>query len=135
MRIYNYLVIILGLILILNLAGIETTSNRILTEFGVMDGSSGITLSEFFFSVEGILSVIAATGTIVIGLYFKSSPESFLLIGYATTILWFVADLVSIITYANANYAGWVASVIGLILSPLAMGYIHSVLSWWGGKA
>ena len=50
----------------------------------------------------------------------------------------FVADIVSIITYMNSvggDNGIWLAALTTLILGPLALGYLHSIVSWWGGKA
>ena len=134
MRVYNYLIIIMGLITLFALAGIPTVSSKILVAMNVLDNPEGITLTDFFSNIYSMIASIVVVGTILIGLYMKSSPESYLLIPYTTTLFLFIADLVSVITYMN-TYGTWVSTVTMLILGPLTLGYVHSIISWWGNKA
>jgi len=133
MRVFNYLIIIMGLITLFTIAGIPTVSSKILTAMDVINNPEGFNLTDFFTNTYNIVAGLVVAGTILIGLYMKSSPESFLLIGYTTTLFLFVADLVSIITYMN-TYGTWVSTLTFLILGPLTLGYVHSIISWWGGK-
>jgi len=142
MRVFNYLILILGLLLLLNIAGIETSSKAALDSVGnLIEDPSSFSLSTLFELISSSIG-LAIIGGIAIGLYFRSSPESFLLVGYASAILVFVADIVGIITDVRTGYCSvatasgcWAYYVILLLMGVLAMGYVHSVLSWWGGKS
>ena len=133
MRVYTYLIIMVGLMMIFYLAGITTTTGRIITAMHIFD-IENFSFGEFFDSAATIFGGIIAAG-ITIGAIYAGKPEIILLLGYAVVLLAFVGDLIGIVTYMNSNYGGWLASVVGLIIAPLAVGYVHSVISWWGGRA
>lgn len=131
-KVFTYLVTIAGLMLLFNLAGFTTTGGAILTEFGLLN-PEGVSLDNIFLIFTVSLGSVGAS-TLVIGYFTKSSPESFLLIGYTLTLLLFVSDMVFVVTYLNANYGDWTAVLGSLIVLPIVVGYIHAVVSWWGGK-
>ena len=133
MRVYNYLTIILGLLLLFNMAGIETTSHLLLDKTGLLTPEN-FSNSTFVTTLATILAGVAVA-TVTIGLFTKASTESFMLAGYSTILLLFAADIVGIMVYANSNYGGWIGSIITLLLGGVAVGYAHSVISWWGSKA
>jgi len=133
MRVYNYLTIILGLLLLFNMAGIETTSHLLLDKTGLLNPEN-FSNSTFVTTLATILAGVAVA-TITIGLFTKASTESFMLAGYSSILLLFAADIVGIMVYANSNYGGWIASIVTLLLGGIAGGYAHSVISWWGSKA
>jgi hypothetical protein len=133
MRVYNYLTIILGLLLLFNMAGIETTSHSLLDKTGLLTPEN-FTNSTFITTLSLILAGVAVA-TVTIGLFTKASTESFMLAGYSSLMLLFAADIVGIMVYANSNYGGWVSSIVTLLLGGVAVGYAHSVISWWGSKA
>lgn len=135
MRVGTYLFVMVGLMVLFQLVGLVGISGQILTQLNIIEHPEDISLLQFFLTSLGVLAGIEAAA-IVVGLYTKSSPESFLLIGYATTLLYFVADIISVSTYALANYPNtWVASIMLIVTLPVAIGYVHAVLSWWGGKS
>lgn len=135
MRVGTYLFVMVGLMVLFQLVGLVGISGQILTQLNLIENPEDISLLQFFLTSLGVLAGIEAAA-IVVGLYTKSSPESFLLVGYATTLLYFVADIISVSTYALANYPNtWVSSIILMVTIPVAIGYVHSVLSWWGGKS
>lgn len=141
MRVFNYLIIITGILLLLNIGGIETTSKHLIdSATGLVNDPSGFSLYNLYDLALTAVAGIAVAG-IVIGLYFKSSPESFILVGYAAGLLVYVADIIGLITEMNKfcpvdTASGcWASNLVLLLLGGLAVGYVHSVLSWWGGKA
>lgn len=132
--IYKWIVIIAGITLLLNMGGLQTGAGLILEKLGVdiFNNPQDISLSNFFITASAIFTAASVIG-ITIGLLVTSSPESFLLLGYTSLLLSFVADAISIISYTS-QFGGWVSSIVSLIFIPLALGYLHSVVSWWGGK-
>ena len=131
-KVYAWLVTMVGLMILLNLAGISTASSFILSQLNIFNPES-FKLSTFFITISGIIAGITASA-LVIGYITKSSSESFLLTGYMDYLFLFVADMISIYVYLNSNYCGWIANIGMLIALPLVVGYIHSIISWWGGK-
>jgi len=124
-----------GLSLLLNFAGILTGMGTILGAFHILDVEN-VGFSTFFTTSYGL--VLTLTGAaIAIGFLTKSSTESILLIVYLGMLLTFVIDLANISTYLN-SYGGeslWIGRLGLLLMSGLIAGYLHSVVSWWGGKA
>lgn len=136
MRTGTYLFMIVGIMMLFNLSGSASLAGYVLTYLNIVENPAGISLTELFLTSAGILAGIGVASTLIVGLYTKSSPESFLLVGYTSILLLFIGDLVSIVVYANATDSGnWATYLIGLICMPVIVGYIHSVLSWWGGKS
>ncbi len=133
--IYKFVVIIAGLTILFTLSGMETGIGLLLEKSGVdiVKNPQNIALSNLSSTLIAVL-VAAGVGGIAIGFITKTSPVNFLLVGYATLLISFVADIVVIANYAFSLqvWAGWVVLA---ILTPLAFGYLHSVISWWGDKA
>jgi len=135
MDVYKYVVMGLGLSLLLEAAGIETGTKALMGKLGfdALIKNPGILMTAGLGLKAAI--ALAAVGTgIIISFFTKSAPESYLLIAYTSLLLTYVWDITSIMIYAAANYGGWISALIFLILLPLNVGYIHSVVSWWGGK-
>jgi len=131
-RVFNYLVLATGLMMLFYIAGINTASGYVLNNLNVFN-PSGIGITNIVTLIAGIFAAAVFAG-VVIGFFTKSPTESILLAGYAEVLLLFIADLLFIVIYMEANYGGWLATITGLIMMPLVVGYIHSVVSWWGGK-
>ena len=128
---FKYLIIIAGLSILLPLAGINTSAGLLISN--LFSDPEQIAQGTLFELVAGIIGLVAVGG-IIIGSIARSPIETILLAPLAAITIWFVMDIISIITYANGHYSGWVATIIGAILVPIAIGYIYSVISWWAGR-
>jgi len=136
MRVGQYLFIMVGIMIMFNLFGITGIAGKILTELDVVTHPEDISLTTFFITSIGILGGIFIGGSIIASLYTSSSPESFLLVGYASMLLYFIADIITIVSQISGAYPdSWVKYVIIAICMPVAIGYYHAVISWWGGKS
>lgn len=134
--IYKFLVIIAGLTVVFNLAGLPTGIGLLMERAGVdiTNNPENITLSNLAITIGAILAAAGGVG-IVAGLFGRSPSESFFMTTYAALLVSFVADIVVISNYAFATYDNWVGYVLLLILLPVGVGYMHSVVSWWGNKS
>lgn len=136
-RMYSYLVIGTGLILLFYAAGLPTGVDWFLTFIGVtsaLDGSR-VAFSTFFLAASAVLAS-ATIGGILVGFFTRASPESFLIAGFSTSLLTvFLGTYASIITYAATNAPSWVAITVALIMLPLNIGFISTVLDYWRGTA
>ena len=135
MKIWNYIVMIVVLEIVLELAGIPIASN-ILNYVGI-DIATGASIKSSLlylgiFGVGGIL--VGVVGGIVIGYFTKSSPENFIILPFIVGggVL-FGATLTGIITYAYANYSSWVAHLILVIIAPLAVGFFIGLVEFFRG--
>ncbi len=137
--VYKYIVIMVGMTILLTLAGITTGSGLILEKLGVniLDNPEDIKLSGFFVTILSVLNLTALAG-IIIGTIVTRDPAQGLMIGYTTLLLNYVADIIIIITYTNATYGAgiysWVNYLVILIMLPIGIGYSHAVISWWFGR-
>lgn len=135
MRVAPFLFIMVGLTILFNLAGLTTTAGYILTQLDLVDSPQNITLSTMFLTIAAVLGGVATGGTLLIGFFSKTSPESYLLAGYAALLLYFVSDVTLIVSTANSYGQTWAYWIVVLICMPVAVGYVHAVVSWWGGKS
>ena len=129
--VYKWLIVISGLMLLFNMAGLQTFTGAVIGEFS--GNFQNFKLSNFFDTIQDVVLLGAVAGTIVVGLLFRRSPESALLVPYATLLLAFSADLVMIYQTAQQSEA-WIGQIASLLLIPIAVGYAHSVVSWWGQR-
>lgn len=135
MKAFNYSLMILGMLLLLEFAGLSMGTN-ILSIVGLGTDSIGISSANFFnflFGSGGILALGAITGLIV-GLYAKFSGENLIILPFITGVLSvFVQGLVGIVLYSIANYEPWISGIIILVLGPLSFGYIFSLVEFFRG--
>lgn len=132
MKVYNYILLIAGIILLFNYFGFQTPAAEVLNIFDI-DNPSATPLSGWFSSSLALIVGLTFAG-IAIGLYFRSSPESFLLLGYTSTLFVLGLDMVAILAHLKSTEATWVFTIVSLVFAPLIIGYVHAVISWWGGK-
>ena len=132
MRVYSYIILIAGIILLFQYFGVPTPSTKVLDIFDI-NNPAAIPLSGWFNQAYLIIAGLTVAG-IVIGLYMRSSPESFLLLGYTATLFVLGLDLVSILIQLKSSESPWIFTLMSIALGPIIIGYVHAVLSWWGGK-
>jgi len=137
MRVYNYLIIMLGVMIVMNLMGVDTVSSQIVDKFNI-DTISDFTLSDFFDLGWAETLSFAAVG-ISIGLLISGKPELAILFSFGSMLLLFVADFVSLLTYTNSecgvgSECRWLYYVLFIVLIPLLGGYIQSIVSWMTGR-
>ncbi len=129
--VYKWLIVIAGLMLLFEMAGLQTFTGEVVGEFS--GNFENFKLSNLFDTIQDVVLLGAIAGTIVVGLLFRRSPESALLVPYASLLLFFVADLITIYGVANDS-TPWIGKLASLLLVPVAIGYAHSVVSWWGQR-
>jgi putative effector of murein hydrolase LrgA (UPF0299 family) len=133
MKLFLFIIIIIGVMMLSNLAGINTTTGYVLTNLGILNHPENLQ-STTLYTVILALFVSVLVGGIVIGYFTKSSPEVYLLAPLAGLFVLFVGDIISIINYVNATGTDWIKWIVVLILSPLSVGYLISVVDWWRGS-
>jgi hypothetical protein len=134
-KIYTYMIITIGLMILFNLAGLATTTGLILGRFGITDPAALTTFenSGFYAEVTAALALLVGTLGIAIGVLTRGYSTTAIMAGVAVGVLtFFVGDLVSIVSYANQS-GGWIGYVAFAIMTPLVFGYILSVLDWVRG--
>jgi hypothetical protein len=123
-KIFTYLTIIYGSLLLLFLAGIPMGSNALLDKFDFID--SPVTLWGTIIA----LAALAVSGGLIIAALTKTSPDLYLSATFATiTFIPIVAFFPSVIEYAH-TLNDWVYYLTLVIVGVLGVGYIISVADW-----
>ena len=145
MKVWNYMIIMLSLILFLNLIGIPTEgSDAVLSSAGIVVNSTTGELvtadvgdSAWYtktFGVAGILVVVLTGGAIIVGFFTKNFEWKLVLLPFfSAVVIGFVATGKTIIDLAIATEARWLIAVIATIFLPLTAMFIVSVVEWFGG--
>lgn len=129
-KIINYTFVTIGLMFLLNMAGINTTSGYILSHFSNLED---LINSNLYAAIAGIFVLAATVGAIVIGTFSRTSPESYLVAPIVAILMLFTGDIIGIIAYAHSNYDGWIYNLIQLLLGGYTISYWLSAISWWRG--
>lgn len=146
-KVFNYIILISGLLLLLALAGFPTLTNELLAGFNIITlGDAGGDASGFNFNllpvalaatvIAGIFAAAALTeGTeISIGIVSTTVTESKIVAGLCSALFaWIVADMVSIINL-SLSYDPWIRNVIILIVGPMILGLGIAMVSFWRGS-
>lgn len=157
-KVYTYVMVMVGMSLLLALAGLPTGSHQVLDKMGVFNStaqeftpdeiSSGLGATGVISSAFGLDDVtsglslydalllilgLGVLGTVTIGVLTKGSPIPFLIIGFVLLLLVFILDMTALIGYSIQNYPSYIGIIMGLILTPLIAGYILSIVDYWRG--
>lgn len=129
----TFLTIISGIMILFYLGGLDVPTSTIIGTF--QEHFSDFSLSNFFTSMEGIVSGLLVGGLIFAGI--RSGVEGVritLTAGYASLLLiGFGADIVSINLFLHEQGMAFVAMIADLLLIPLGVLGAHSVMTWWSG--
>jgi len=151
MRLVNYIMIISGIMIMLYVAGVDTSAGYVLNTLQLAQNPGNINTdnsateeevsdtTNIYTAVMIILGLAVSVG-VVIGFFTKTSPENYLIAPLALILMAFVGDILILIsTIGNdcgdaASTCGWVYWIIVFIMAPLALGYLLAILDWWRGK-
>ena len=138
MKVFYYIVIIMGMILLLEYGGINTGNSGLTDLIGFATGQLDVTTSSFFnalFDVNIGFLFAGIGASIVVGLFAKGRLENFILLPFITgSLIFFVSAMQSIVTYAEGAHSGWVSKLAVLILGALIIGLIISLAEWFRGS-
>jgi len=131
-KLYTYVVLTVGLVILFNAAGLQTSGSIIMEQFGISFGNiQNFRTGALFvtFLVSAVASLTASG--IVIGILGRGNPEIFVTALYATPLTALVGDMISIVVLGGKGFAGY---LIFLIMAPLIAGYVISLYDWIRGK-
>lgn len=130
MRMYNYLIISLGLVLLLKFAGFIDTADA-LTWTGL--GSGAMTSSLFYLAVLAVFTTAATVGAIIVGYLTKSSPESTIVAGLAGGIFLLITSAFATIML-QLEAETYIYYILFTVMSLYMMGFFVSIIDWWRGS-
>jgi hypothetical protein len=145
MKVWNYLIIMITLLIFLEFVGVHTGGGILLNKVGISINqensileTSDIQQSEFYddlFGAGGILILVLTAGAVIVGFFTKSFEWKLVLAPFMTgVVITFVSAGVSIINYARTTGEHWLIAVISTIFLPLTIGFVYSVFEWFGGS-
>ena len=141
-KVFNLVMLMIGVLLLLGLAGFPTATNWILGSFGLTANSSGINWSAGILSVLAIVTIggiftlsAVGSGSIQIGTFVINTTESKIVATVANAVMaWFILDLISIIQVANTFGEPWVGTITALMVLPMIGGVVFAMVNWWRGN-
>lgn len=132
-KVFTYAILSVGMMLIMNIMGIPTGVNTILSWIGLANPTQSIDTSLFFTAIIAVFAATTVTG-IIIGTLTRSSPESYIIAPLVAGLVVFVGTFTAIINYASASTGSdWAYYIVLVILAPVAIGYGISLVSYWRG--
>jgi len=132
-KLYTYIFIIIGLMVLFNMAGLNTVSGVILNKLGIVEGNiSDVQSSTLYYILLAAMAALVTAG-VIMGIFGRGSPEIFVTAGLAVPLVAFVGDLVSI-TITASGEGTWVGAVVFLIMAPLIGAYIFALYDWVRGR-
>lgn len=132
MKVYYFLTIIVGLMILFNIAGINTTTGYVLNYLDIVDNPQNFQDTNLYNTIIAIF-ITAVVGGVVIGYFTKSSPESYLIAPFCGLLVLFVGDIISIYSYVSGLGIDWIKYIVMMILIPLALGFCISIVEFWRG--
>ena len=136
-KLWNYVFLTVGLMVLFNAAGLNTTESVIIRQLGVSEGEiQNFTSSAFWiaFAISAIAALAVAAGaSIILGIFGKSSPETFITALYAAPLVKFIGDLI-FITKDAISEGNFVGSIVFLIVAPIIVTYAITLWEWVSGK-
>ena len=129
-KIFTYVIIVTGLMILFNLAGLTTLTGKFINF--TVDTFSNIQTSVLWIAIAAAISGLAAVGAIIIGTLTRGGVSS-TTIGaslLSAPLLVLIGDLISIVTDVPA---GWVKYLLFLVIAPIVFGYLIALFDWVRG--
>lgn len=133
-KLFTYIFIIVGLMVLFNAAGLQTAGSVVVDQLGLAEGDiAGFRTTAFWitFAVSALAALV--TAGIVMGTIGRGNPEIFVTALYAVPLLAFVGEMISITVQASSE-STFAGTVIFLIMSPLIVLYTIALYDWVRGK-
>lgn len=139
MKVYYYLTIIIGLMVLFNAAGYTMPSGGIVNTLVLSDDNSGTgrlqNIQNSNFLSLFLTAVAAVTGVgIVAGLFVSLPPINYLIGAFLSSIIGlFLIDVLWLYGKMVETGATWQVFLATSIFAPLIIGFIISAVEWWQG--
>ena len=146
MKLYNYIIIMVTMMVILELVGISTGFGQTLSLIGIdinptngsvtsVDVHGSKLFDVFFGNLNGLFALtLAAAGSIVVGLLGKYYDTNLLIL---PAVIWvattFVGTFGSLMILALNSHQNWFVGIVCTIFVPLQIGFLMAAVDWFGG--
>lgn len=130
-KVYNYMILAVGLTFLLKFAGLPTGADAVINYLGLGGDASGIGLGVFFVAIGAIFAVGTGTG-IAISFLTKSPSETFIIAPIALGVFTVISStFIAIINYTSN--LGFVYYLSWLIFMPLLAAFGIAIIQFWRG--
>lgn len=135
MKVWNYIIITTGMMLILVLAGFHIGAvDNLLNTLHLTTTNQDIGSSGLYNWIYTYVFLAVAIGGIVVGFFTQAKTENYIILPLiAAQLVAWLSCLVGIMSYANSNYNGFISFIIIAILGPLTVGYLISLVEFFRG--
>lgn len=146
MKVWNYMFIMLTLIIFLSFIGLAPTgSDAILNNLSIGINSSTGELTNgdisnsgwsdlLFNKTNGLILLIGIGGAVIVGLFTRTFDWKIVLIAFFTSIVVkFISVGWSIIQLAQSTNQSWLVAVVATVFLPLTAMFVFSIVEWFGG--
>lgn len=134
-QVYTYIIVGLGIILLLAMAGLDVAGEDFLNYLGIQSDFTiaNITITPFYIAVAAIFAA-AGVGGFVLGFLSNRSVESFIVGTFASAIfVIFMPIFWNIVQLAQTN-EDWTGYLLFLILIPYLFGFAFALINYWRGS-
>lgn len=130
-KVYNYMIIAVGLTFLLKFAGIPSGADTFISWMGLTTNASGVSFGTFFVAIAALFIVGTGTG-IAISFLTRSPSESFIVAPIALGIFTVITStFVSILNYTQDM--GYIFYIVWLIFVPLLLAFGIAIIQFWRG--
>lgn len=140
MKVYYFTLMAVGLMFLLSLSGVETSSNQVINAIGGNDPSGYVNYTLWIALGVAIASFVATTTRISAGVIsFQASRESIMAVFMSALYVLFASDMFSILSKVKSISCpidaaivscGWTYWVAWIIIVPITIGYAISIVQF-----
>jgi hypothetical protein len=141
MKLSNMIFIVIGLEILLWLAGINTSMGTALTALNIQNPA--LISTSWLFTKAAYILAIGGTALVVVGFFTKSSTENALIAVVAGFFLKMVGDFAAIIAITNSyceaftqpySSCAWITWIVVALVVPMMVVFVMAALDWWRGR-
>jgi len=131
-KMYTYCILIVGLMILFNLAGLSVTGSWVIDSLGLgsPNGVADLASSNMGAKIITLLVTLGSAAAIYIGIYGRSIstvPFSAVLGAFFFSVM--IGDLAGIVVLASSR-AAWLGTIIFLIVAPISVGFFITLWDW-----
>jgi len=146
MKLGGWVMMLTTMVLFMTLVGVSTSFTIILNLLGVtqVEGASGVVLSgdvegsslwNNLFGVDGIIAGLGVGTAVAVGLFIATKEIGVLLIPFIVLVgQTYIGTFWATIMKVSAYGQWWMTSIVVLIFTSLAVGFIVALVDYFGGR-
>ncbi|MFP4019682.1 MAG: hypothetical protein ACLFUH_10575 [Bacteroidales bacterium] len=133
MKVYNYVIMGVTLLILFTMFGIETGSSNFLSLFG-LDNFQNIESGDLWSKMSLIFGV-GVGGSLIVGSFSRTSPtyaiKAGLIMGVLVTLVW---DFIGVLNVINDTGQTWLFWGLFTIFGAIIGGYAIALIEFWEGR-